>query len=1100
MRFRLTHFQLLLFMAWGFFSWVDALNAQTPAWAENFHLPGLNGAVRAVVETPDAFYYGGDFTKVGKLPIKYILRLDKLSGAVTPLEGLVADSGDGVAALAVMGDDLYVGGGIRGIPSGRYGIAVGRIARWNMSSKTWFPLGAEFANGVNGNVLALAAMGTDLYVAGAFTFLSGQNRQAKSVVKWSTAENKWSALGAPGQNGLGVGGTWTVARALAVHGTDLYVGGDFTAVNSATQKALPVDRLARWDTVREVWEPLGSASQNGVQIHSTFREANVRTMAVRGNNLYVGGEFDSVKSSSQSSLTVSSLARWNPTDKTWSAVGSGLVYPADRTFSRVSAMGFSDTHLYVGGWGIWLGNAAAPRLQARSIAKWNIMENTWSLMGGGTAGPDDEVMALLVSEPYLHAGGAFKSVASATQLRLPSLHAAKWHIAKEAWAAVPAEQAGDGIHGTVFAILDAGHEIYVGGYFQAAGQVTANNVACWNKVSRTWSALGSPNQNGTSEAVYALAIAGDELYVGGAFQAVGVGLAAAIPARRLAKWNRTTRRWAALGSSDRNGLGGSVRALLVHGTNLLAGGEFTSVSSSNQALLPAQRVASWSLTDEVWSVLGTEERNGVGSTDYSSVYALAFHQGKLCVGGSFLSASSAGQTDIPVNRIAAWDFDLKRWERLGGGMDKGNQGAGAGVYSLLNTGDFLYAGGDFLEIVTDTTTPLSARCIARWNSALQQWEPLGTESQNGTNAPVRALCQSADGVVVGGEFTSADSGTQTAIPLARAARWRSGDSSWQPLGTPQYNGASEYSAKVFAVGKAGVDTNIGGKFNGVKSTYHFIPSPGFAVFGPSYGEPALQVLWPSTGLELRDGTTTIPFEGVGLEGINRTRSLTLFNPGTADLTDLKIEIDGANAGDFTNGPLPETILRPGDKMTIRFTFSPQTLGPRQASARILSNASGGTNPFDLIFTGTGLSPIGAWRDSHFGTETNTGSAADNADFNNNGIPNLLEYALDGDPASDQTGTGILPQAGLTSSGHLQLSFIRPPLRSDLTLTVQASESLEGPWLDLARSAGGAPFSVLMRGTTVTEQLLEQSMAVTVVDSVKQSSIRPRRFMRLKASY
>ena len=42
------------------------------------------------------------------------------------------------------------------------------------------------------------------------------------------------------------------------------------------------------------------------------------------------------------------------------------------------------------------------------------------------------------------------------------------------------------------------------------------------------------------------------------------------------------------------------------------------------------------------------------------------------------------------------------------------------------------------------------------------------------------------------------------------------------------------------------------------------------------------------------------------------------------------------------------------------------------------------------------------------------AAGDNADPNNNGIPNLLEYALHGDPVGSSTGSTMLPQTSPSS--------------------------------------------------------------------------------------
>ena len=79
-------------------------------------------------------------------------------------------------------------------------------------------------NGVNNTVYALLVSGTDIYVGGLFTVAG--NVAANNVAKFDTLTNTWSTLGTGGGNG--VDGS---VHALAVSGSDLYVGGGFTTAN-----------------------------------------------------------------------------------------------------------------------------------------------------------------------------------------------------------------------------------------------------------------------------------------------------------------------------------------------------------------------------------------------------------------------------------------------------------------------------------------------------------------------------------------------------------------------------------------------------------------------------------------------------------------------------------------------------------------------------------------------------------------------------------------------------------------------------------------------------------------------------------------------------
>lgn len=144
---------------------------------------------------------------------------------------------------------------------------------------------------------------------------------------------------------------------------------------------------------------------------------------------------------------------------------------------------------------------------------------------------------------------------------------------------------------------------------------------------------------------------------------------------------------------------------------------------------------------------------------------------------------------------------------------------------------------------------------------------------------------------------------------------------------------------------------------------------------------------------------------------------------------------------------------------------------------------------------TPLPPIQQWRFTHFATNANSGNAADLADVDRDGMVNLLEYALGGDP--NLASTAPLPLGG-EAGGKLALSFTRRPSATDLTLTVQAADSPVGPWSNLAASSGGGAFVPLVPGAGISESGEGDVRAVEVRDVYLRSDPEhPRRFMRLQ---
>ncbi|HOY59886.1 MAG TPA: hypothetical protein PK640_17350, partial [Verrucomicrobiota bacterium] len=277
-------------------------------------------------------------------------------------------------------------------------------------------------------------------------------------------------------------------------------------------------------------------------------------------NVYIGGEFTVV-----GGVVANGLAKWDGTG--WSALGTGL---GGTEFVAVYALAVSGTDLYVGG-----SFKAAGGVEAHHIAKWD--GSAWTAVGSGVNG---WVHALCLIGTDLYAGGDFTLAGGVEANSI-----AKWD--GSAWSAL-----GSGMGGTespsVYALAASGGELYAGGWFVRAGGIEANYVAKWD--GSVWSALGPGVGGGVSASVHALAVSGADLYVGGQFYMVGDAYAG-----HIAKWDGHA--WSGLGwglmSTD---LYTMVYALAVSGTDLYVGGRFTMADD-----IPADHIARWDGT--AWSAV-----------------------------------------------------------------------------------------------------------------------------------------------------------------------------------------------------------------------------------------------------------------------------------------------------------------------------------------------------------------------------------------------------------------------------------------------------------------------------------------------------------------
>ena len=118
--------------------------------------------------------------------------------------------------------------------------------------------------------------------------------------------------------------------------------------------------------------------------------------------------------------------------------------------------------------------------------------------------------------------------------------------------------------------------------------------------------------------------------------------------------------------------------------------------------------------------------------------------------------------------------------------------------------------------------------------------------------------------------------------------------------------------------------------------------------------PEIVVMQP-VGSSLVDGTARRSFGTVkiGTKGI--TKTFTIKNTGTANLTGLSIRKEGSHKADFIVGALAKTTLAAGGSMTFNVTFKAQARGTRTAAILIKSNDAD-ENPFNIKLAGMGVLP------------------------------------------------------------------------------------------------------------------------------------------------
>jgi hypothetical protein len=441
-----------------------------------------------------------------------------------------------------------------------------------------------------------------VYVGGYFTDVINNGTvlyTADKIAQWNGSA--WSALNSTGRKDGSL--NYTV-RAIAVSGTDVYVGGWFTDVNNNGAVLNAADHIAKWDALTGNWSALGSNGAGGGSLNS-----GVDAIAISGANVYVGGSFTDVNNNGTVLNAADYIAKWNGVR--WSSLGSNNAANGSLT-GGVRAIAVSGANVYVGGSFTDVNNNGTYLTNADYIAKWN--GSAWSALGSNGAGDGaisnvrtvtpstTGVHAIAISGTDVYVGGDFKDINNNGTVLTAADYIAKWN--GSAWSALGSNGAGNGSLGSIVtAIAVSGTDVYVGGWFKNVRNngtilAAADYVAKWNTLTSNWSALGS---NGAGDGslnhyVFSLAVSGTNVYVSGYYFAdVNNNGTVLHEADHIAKWDGSN--WSALGSNGAGGgsLGVGVFAIAVSETQLYAGGLFTNVNNNGKTLPAADYVAAYGL-------------------------------------------------------------------------------------------------------------------------------------------------------------------------------------------------------------------------------------------------------------------------------------------------------------------------------------------------------------------------------------------------------------------------------------------------------------------------------------------------------------------------
>lgn len=761
-------------------------------WDSQFGLVnGPNSEVFAIAVSGNSLYVGGSFIAVGQLPANRLARYDLLTGVWSQVG---SNGGNGVdeivTSLAVVGGHLYVGGFFTSANVGATPVAANRIARFEMATGTWSPLGTGGGNGVDDLVFDLAVIGSNLYLGGTFTTanfsaVAGAGNPgipARSLARYNPQSGEWSAIGVGGGNGVD-----GVVLVLAGSGTDLYVGGRFLTANVGGP-VVSASNVVRFSTTESVWRPLGTGEANGV-------DDEVRAFAQLDGNLYVGGRFR-MAGTGPAGVVANYLARYNPATNLWSGLGSGGGNGVNADVYSLAVLG---GELIAGG-DFTSANVGANSVAANRLVRFNPVTAVWGTVGAGTSGKSlaGSVYRIFSTGSDLILGGNF-ALANSSSPTIFANNLVRYRESTGSWETL-INSTGNGANSEIYAMARIGQQVFFGGRFTSIGGIAANYIARYDLVSGAWSQLGTGGGNGVNEVVLDMTVIGTDLYVGGGFTAANIG-GLAIPVGYVARYDTLTGDWSALGTGPGAGVNDSVYALTSIGTTLFVGGGFSSAGSAG-APVSVNRLARYETGSRTWSAVGSGTGNGANEF----VFTLAALGADLYLGGIFTAVNEGGAT-VTANRLARYNTTTGAWSPLGTGAGNGVDEV---VISLAVLGSDLYVGGIF-STVNAGGAEVPARNIARYNTVSSTWSSLGAGGGNGVeDRGVSALTVLDSDLYVGGYFTSVNVGGPLVL-ARRVAKYSPLTNTWSSL--LDFGGGNGLDYNVYTL--LGVDNSlfVGGGFS-----------------------------------------------------------------------------------------------------------------------------------------------------------------------------------------------------------------------------------------------------------------------------------------------
>jgi hypothetical protein len=188
---------------------------------------------------------------------------------------------------------------------------------------------------LNGQVRAIKQLNaTNIYVGGDFTALSGSNQDFNYIARWNTTNSLWYSFVT--NSVIGMNGAAYDIKVNDV--TSLFVGGAFTSAGATT-----LNRIGLYNVISNSWTQFTSLGGSDVGVNGTVRNIYYRGA---GLDAYICGEF-TYTSAATGSLSVNRVAGINTSNQTFQLKNTSGTHTGLN--NTTNAILYSDSKVYFGG-------------------------------------------------------------------------------------------------------------------------------------------------------------------------------------------------------------------------------------------------------------------------------------------------------------------------------------------------------------------------------------------------------------------------------------------------------------------------------------------------------------------------------------------------------------------------------------------------------------------------------------------------------------------------------------------------------------------------------------------------------------------------------